>query len=104
MATTGKRDNAYWLHRLEKDGHGDLLVRVEAGELSVFKATQLAGYRDKARSSPADNLAYHWKRASAAERRRFVLAHLKDVNRVIHEVRNELVAAKEQKSRESEQN
>lgn len=102
MATNSKRDNAYWLQRLEKDGHANLLLQVNAGELSVFKATQLAGYRGKARSSPAENLAYHWSRASAADRRRFILGHLKDVNRVMLEVRDELIAFKEQKLKDSE--
>lgn len=103
MASTGKRDNAYWLQRFEKDGHRSLLDRVAAGEITVYKASQLAGYREQGRRSASANLAHHWKRATAAERKRFVLEHLKDVNRVMLEVREDLLTAKADKTRESEQ-
>ena len=86
MKNTIKRDSSYWLGRLEKDGHGDLLDKINAGELTVYKATQEAGYRAKGPRTPAAKLSHHWRRADHAERKRFVMAHLKDVNRVIRDV------------------
>jgi len=40
-----KRDNAYWKGRLIKDGHDRLIERVDAEEITMYRATQLAGYR-----------------------------------------------------------
>ena len=97
MKDTIKRDNSYWLGRLEKDGHGDLLAQIKAGELSVYRATQKAGYRPTGPRSPAAKLSHHWKRADHAERKRFVVTHLKELNRVMREVRDELVQLKAQK-------
>jgi hypothetical protein len=92
-----KRDNSYWLRRLEKDGHRDLLAKIEAGKISVYKAAQEADYRPKAAKAPAAQLSYHWGRADHAERKRFVLAHLKDVNRVLREVGDDIKKMKAQK-------
>jgi len=103
MNDTAKRDNGYWLNRLDKDGHHNLLARIDAGEITVYRATQLAGYRKQGPRSPAAKLSHHWKRASAGERRRFVTAHAKEVNRVLHEVRDELVKLKAEKSNEADQ-
>jgi len=86
MVATAKRDNAYWAERLEKDGHGELLARVRSGEISMYKASQLAGYRSKGSPSPAAKLSHHWKRASAEERLRFVRAHGIELNRVLKEL------------------
>lgn len=96
--TNGKRDNTYWADRLEKDGHGGLLARVQSDEITMYKATQLAGYRKKGPRSPAAKLSYHWERASADERRRFVAAHLLEVNRVLKETGQELQRLKAQKA------
>lgn len=93
-----KRDNDYWIKRLEKDGHSKLLARVRSGEITVYKATQLAGYRKKQPPTPAGKLSFHWKRASHAERKRFVIEHAKDVNRVLHEIADEARKLKAQKS------
>ncbi len=98
MATTGKRDNAYWADRLEKDGHRELLARAQSGEITIYKATQLAGYRKNGPRSPAAKLSYHWKRASADERKRFVAAHLLELNRVLRETGQELQKLKAQKT------
>ena len=100
MKDTAKRDNSYWLGRLQKDGHSKLLARIEAGELTVYKATQEAGYRAKGPSTPAAKLSHHWKRADHAERKRFVMAHLKDVNRVLREVGDDIKKMKAQKPSE----
>ena len=100
MPSPNKRDNAYWTSRLAKDGHRDLLDRVRSGEISVYKATQLAGYRKPGPRSPAAKLSYHWTRASAEERKRFVAAHIRDVNRVLLEIRDEVQVRKAQKPSE----
>ena len=100
MKNTIKRDNSYWLGRLQKDGHAELHAQIEAGEITVYKATQTAGYRPTGPRSPAAKLSHHWKRADHAERKRFVVAHLKEVNRVMREVRDELVQLKAQKPSE----
>ncbi|RVQ68761.1 hypothetical protein EKN06_00560 [Croceicoccus ponticola] len=71
-----------------------MLQRVEGGEITVYRATQLAGFRQKKPPSPAGKLSYHWKRASHDERQRFVAAHAKDINRVLREIRDLLLEAK----------
>jgi len=100
MKDTIKRDNSYWLGRLEKDGHSDLLAQIEAGEMSVYEATQKAGYRKKGPRSAAGKLSYHWQRASHAERKRFIAAHAKDVNRVLREWGEDMKKLKAQKPSE----
>src|SRR5690349_10569556 len=97
MTATSTRDNSYWIDRLNKDGHSKLLDRVRAGEISVYKATQLAGYRRSGPRSPAAILSYHWKRASAEERKRFVKHHLFEINRVGKEALAEVLADQAQK-------
>lgn len=97
MTGNAKRDNSYWLRRLEKDGHSALLKDVEAGKITVYRATQQAGYRRSGPKKPAALLSYHWSRACHAERKRFVVAHLKDLNRVMREVRGDLIELKAQK-------
>lgn len=100
MKDTIKRDNSYWRGRLEKDGHVDLLAKIEGGKMTVYKATQEAGYRKKGTKSAAAKLSYHWGRADHAERKRFVAAHLKDVNRVLREVGDDIKKMKAQKPTE----
>ena len=100
MKDTIKRDNTYWQGRLEKDGYVDLLAQIEANEITVYKATQHAGYRKKGPRSAAAKLSFHWTRADHGERKRFVLAHLKDVNRVLREVGDDIKKTKAQKLRE----
>ena len=97
MSTSNARDNDYWMRRLAKDGHGDLLARVQAGEVSMYEARRLAGYRKAGPRSPAAKLSYHWKRASADERKRFVAAHLLELNRVLKTTAHELAEMKAQK-------
>lgn len=100
MPNSIKRDNAYWLRRLDKDGRSDLLARIDAGEITVYRGTQIAGYRKKASKSPAALLSYHWSRADHVERKRFVVAHLHEVNRVMRDVRSDLMKLKAQKPTE----
>jgi hypothetical protein len=103
MNDKAKRDNTYWLQRLEKDGHNVLLGQIEAGEITVYKATLRAGYRKTGPTTPAAKLSYHWGRGDHAERKRFVMAHLKDVNRVLREVGEDIKKMKAQKPSESAQ-
>jgi len=100
MKDISKRDNIYWLRRLEKDGHNDLLAQIEAGKITVYKATQEAGYRKKGPKTPAAKLSYHWTRADHAERKRFIAAHAKDVNRVLREWGEDMKKLKAQKPSE----
>ncbi|UYH55553.1 hypothetical protein N6L26_03020 [Qipengyuania sp. SS22] len=100
MTDTTKRDNSYWIGRLQKDGHGDLLAQVKSGKITVYKATQKAGYRKTGPRSPAATLSYHWGRADHDDRKRFVMAHLKDVNRVLREVGDDIKKMKAQKPSE----
>lgn len=98
MVSKSKRDSAYWLQRLEKDGRNDLIARIQAGEVTVYRATQIAGYRRRLPPSPAGKLAYHWERADHTQRKAFVTKHLKDVNRILKEVAAELTKLKREKS------
>lgn len=94
----GKRDNEYWAGRLEKDGHGEILARVQSGEIKMYRARQLAGYLAEKPKSEAARLSFHWKRASAEERKRFVKHHLIEVNRVGREVLAEVRAQESKKA------
>lgn len=98
MPTPCKRDNAYYAARLKKDGHRKLLERVESGELSMYKATQEAGYRAKAPATAGDKLSYHWKRASYAERFQFIAANYQAAGELLKDVysrQKKINAAKE---------
>lgn len=95
MKASNKRDNAYWAKRLEKDGHGEILARVQSDGITMYQARGLAGYRKIGPETPAAKLSYHWTRASAAERKRFVTVHLLDVNRVLKEVAAGLKAVRD---------
>lgn len=98
--TSYKRDNLYWAGRLRKDGHSEILARVEAGEVTMYRATQLAGYRPASPRTPAAKLSHHWKRASADERKRFVAAHPFEIDRALKEFLADRQAAKAQKPSE----
>lgn len=100
MKSTASRDNAYWLRRLEKDGHSDLLAQIESGKITVYVATQKAGFRKTGPSSPTAKLSFHWDRANHEERKRFVISHLRDVNRVLREVAEDIKKTKAQKPSE----
>jgi hypothetical protein len=97
MSTRSARDNEYWKQRLTKDGHRDLLARIEAGEVTMYEARGLAGYRKAGPRSPAAKLSYHWKRASAEERKRFVAAHPFEIDRALKDFVHERKAMKAQK-------
>ena len=96
MTKSRKRDNQYYIGRLKKDGHDDLLQQIEAGNITVYEASKRAGFRKNGPKAAASVLSYHWKRASHEERKRFVLAHAAEVNRVLLEIANE---ARERKAK-----
>lgn len=87
MPTSRKRDNAYWKGRLVKDGHDDLVARVEADEITMYKATQRAGYRKTAPTKPIEKLTYHWERASRLEREGFVIENIESVVLALSDLR-----------------
>ena len=84
MSGTIKRDNSYWLQRLEKDGRDDVLKMIEDGDVTVYRATVIAGYRKK-RTSPsrADQITYHYARATLTEKRRFIVENWPSVARIV---------------------
>jgi hypothetical protein len=85
MPKPRKINNDYWMDRLKKDGHFDVIKRIEAKEITMYKARGLVGYRKIKPTSVAGKLSYHWKRASADERRRFVGAHPLEIDRSLKE-------------------
>lgn len=103
MQSSSKRDNGYWLRRLKKNGRGDLIERIEAGAITVYQATQIAGYRQKGVRSPAAKLSYHWQRASAEERLRFIAAHPLEINSFLKQFVEQRKALKAKNSTDEEQ-
>ena len=103
MVNSGKRDNAYWRQRLKKDGREDLLEQIDAGLLTVYRASQIAGYRAKGSPVPAAKLSYHWKRASYVQRRAFLTANFDEVRRVMRDIYDDAKAAQAKKSETSDE-
>ncbi|WP_039394095.1 hypothetical protein [Novosphingobium sp. MBES04] len=103
VATAGKRDNAYLLQRMKKDGRSDLLAQIEAGALTVYQASQIAGYRTKVPPTPAAKLTHHWKRADYRQRRAFLIANFEDVRRVLLDIIEDVRAAQAQEAGDAEQ-
>lgn len=102
MSDPTKRDNAYWLRRLEQDGRGDLLQMIEAGDITVYRATFAAGLRKKrSAASRADQISYHYARASLAEKRRFIIENWSSLARIVAQVNKEH-RAREQAQKPSE--
>lgn len=74
MTDSKLRNNAYWLKRLARDGRNDLLKMIEDKHISVYRATVAAGYRNRRKAaSRADQISYHYSRATLAEKRRFII-------------------------------
>ncbi len=71
---------------MKKDGFGDILDRCEAGEFSMFRARQLAGYLPEKPSSVADKLSYHWGRADVLQREKFLVDNMASVLRSMKDV------------------
>ncbi len=98
MTDTTKRDNTYWLRRLEQDGRADLLQMIEAGDITVYRATMTAGLRKKrAVISRADQISYHFSRANLPEKRRFIIENWSTVARIVGQL------AREKQSRDEAQ-
>lgn len=99
MTDPKRRNNAYWLHRLEQDGRDDLLQMIKAGEITVYRATMDAGLRKKREAaSRADRISYHYSRASLAEKRRFIIENWASVARIVGDL------AKKQRAHDAAQN
>ena len=98
-----KRDNAYLLHRLQRDGRDDLITRINSGEISVYAACVQAGLRrSKSTETRAEQLTYHWKRANAADRRRFVVDNFGSLAPIVNNLVKEIRASKEKMGSPSE--
>ncbi len=66
----GKRDAAYWRHRVERD-YPDVAQRLAAGEIPSVRAAAIeAGLLHE--PSALDHLRRAWRKASAEERKRFI--------------------------------
>lgn len=102
MADPNKRDNGYWLRRLEQDGRSDLVQRVRDGELTVYGATMEAGLRKRrSATSRSDQISYHYSRANIAEKRRFILENWASVARIVGDLAK-LQRARDQAQKPSE--
>ena len=98
-----KRDNAYYIERLAREGRTDLVARIRSTEITVYAACIEAGLRrSKGTESRADQLSYHWQRASAPERRRFVLENLKSLGPIVAMLIKKVMASKEKMESPSE--
>lgn len=98
MTDSKKRDNEYWLKRFERDGRDDLLKMISDGDISVYRASMAAGLRKKrAAASRADQIAYHYARATHAEKRRFIIDNFASVARIVQDI------AKKQRARDAAQ-
>lgn len=87
MSEATKRDNSYWLDRLERDGRGDLLKMINDGDITVYRAVVAAGYRKKQdAASTADRITYHYSRANLAEKRRFIIENWQSVAPIVGEL------------------
>lgn len=102
MIDSALRNNAYWLRRLEKDGRNDLLKMIEDKDISVYRATVAAGYRKTRKAaSRADQISYHYSRASSAEKRRFIIDNWQSLAPLVGALAKQVRSANEaQKSHE----
>ena len=69
MAADKRRDNAYWVGRLERE-HPELAKQVARGELTVRQARLQAGLMRQ--PSGYEKLERAWKTASPDDRRKFI--------------------------------
>ena len=98
-----KRDNSYLLDRLNREGRGDLITRINAGEITVFAASVQAGLRRRKNTETrAEQLTYHWKRANAADRRRFVVDNFGSLAPIVNNLVKEIRTSKEKMGSPSE--
>lgn len=89
-------NNSDYIRRLRKDGKRDLLEKIENQEISVYAAAVKAGYRKtKASPSRTEQIAYHWSRASAAERQRFIVTNWSTVGPIADDIARRLRELKE---------
>jgi pyruvate carboxylase len=84
MTNSTKRDSAYYLRRLEQDGRDDLIQMIKSGDITVYRAAMAAGLRKKrATASRAEQISYHYSRASIIEKRRFISDNWSSVRRIM---------------------
>jgi predicted transcriptional regulator len=80
-------NNEDFLRRLQQDGRDDLLEKIETGELSVYRAALIMGYR-KRKTAPSreGQITYHWTRASAAEKKQFLKRNFQSVAPLVQKI------------------
>ncbi len=76
-----KRDNDYYLTRLQRIGRDDLVEKIQAGEMKVYAAAIETGLRKRRTAeSRSTHLTYHWSRASVKERERFLMENFLQID------------------------
>ena len=84
-------NNEDYLRRLKQDVRDDLLEQIETGELSIYGAALIMGYRKrKTASSREGQMTYHWTRASAAEKKLFLKRNFQSVTPMVQKIIAEL--------------
>ncbi|MBX7502426.1 hypothetical protein K3181_13340 [Qipengyuania sp. YG27] len=76
--------NDDYLRRLKHDGRQDLIDKIDRGDISIYAAAIEMGYRKK-RGAPskADQISYHYSRATLSEKRRFIVDNWSSVARIV---------------------
>ncbi|MEP3420099.1 MAG: hypothetical protein ABJN35_00030 [Erythrobacter sp.] len=90
--------NSDYLRRLKSDGRQDLIDKIEHGEISVYAAAVFMGYRKKRSSqSRAEQISYHYSRASLTEKRRFIQDNWQSVAAIVSQMNKVIRENKEAK-------
>ena len=77
-------NNEDYLRRLKQDGRTDLIEQIEQGEITVYAAALKMGYRKKRGAQPrADQITYHYSRATLGEKRRFIVDNWSSVAHIV---------------------
>ncbi|MEP0391680.1 MAG: hypothetical protein ABJ205_04325 [Erythrobacter sp.] len=76
--------NSDYLRRLKNDGRQDLIDKIKRGEITVYAAAVLMGYRKKrSAASRSDQISYHYLRADKDEKLRFVLENINSLGPIV---------------------
>ncbi|WP_067600399.1 hypothetical protein [Altererythrobacter ishigakiensis] len=79
--------NEDYLRRLKQDGRSDLIERIERGEISVYAAALKMGYRKRRGGHPrAEQITYHYSRATLTEKRRFIVDNWSSVAHIVSDL------------------
>lgn len=91
-----QRNNDYYLARLRKEGRHELLEKISCGQITVYEASCVVGYRKKALRPSADKLSHVWLRTGQTERLKFAARHLVELSNLVKEVIARVQAEKNQ--------